>query len=119
MIDNPEIEVLKKKNPSNAKLVNDILYFSNMYNKSQLNKNYPEPGIHEYLNEPEKKQSKKDWPHFNYHINECGFRDRLPEKDDNNVIGFFGCSITFGEGIDSKENFPMLLAQDLLSLIHI
>lgn len=113
MINEPEIDNLKKKNPYNAKNTNDILYFSNMYNKHSLNKNYPEPGKHEFLNEPERKQSKKDWPPFYYHINECGFRDQLPEQDDKNIIGFFGCSITFGEGLDSKDNFPMLLANDL------
>lgn len=113
MIDLAEIAMLRLKNPANVKEVKDILYYSNYYNKHHMNKSYPEPGVYEYLNEPEKKKSKKDWPYFTYNINECGFRDTLPDKNDDNVIGFFGCSITFGEGLDSATNFPTLLANDL------
>lgn len=104
---------LKLKSPYFCKEPNDMLYFSNLYNKAKLNQSFPKPGIHTYLNEHEEARSKQNWSFFQYTINKCGFRDHFPEKNATNIIGFFGCSITFGEGMDTKDNFPYQVSQKL------
>jgi len=48
-----------------------------------------------------------DWK---YHINKYNFRDPF-EFDDRPAIGFFGCSFTFAEGVESQSAFPSLVSK--------
>lgn len=83
----------------------DLYYYSNGCNKAQLNQGFPGTGTHKFLNDPEKDRSKKPYKDFSYYINDIGFRDNYPDVNDNNVMGFFGCSCTFGEGLASEDTF--------------
>ena len=47
-----------------------------------------------------------------YTINDLGFRV-LPSKIAPKVILFYGCSQTFGQGVDDDENFPALIQKNL------
>jgi hypothetical protein len=52
--------------------------------------------------------AKWDWE---YYINEYGFRDPWRLETNTKKIGFFGCSVTFGVGVDSKCTFSNLVEQ--------
>lgn len=47
-----------------------------------------------------------------YSINEQGFRI-LPAKQASKAILFYGCSQTFGQGVNDDENFPALIQKEL------
>ena len=50
-----------------------------------------------------------------YHFNELGTRgDWKIDSDVEINIGYFGCSFTFGEGVDEDEIFPNLISQNIL-----
>lgn len=51
-----------------------------------------------------------DW---NYSINRYYFRENWNFSDLRKRIGFFGCSFTFGEGIDYKDTFVSLSSSEL------
>jgi hypothetical protein len=50
-----------------------------------------------------------DW---NYYVNKYNFRDPWNLNSLNPKIGFFGCSFTFGEGIESKDTFAQIVAKE-------
>ena len=50
---------------------------------------------------------------FDYYINEYAFRDQIKNLEYTKKIGFFGCSTTFGLGLDSNNIFPTLVEQHL------
>ena len=50
---------------------------------------------------------------FDYYINEYAFRDQVKNLEHTKKIGFFGCSVTFGLGLDSNNIFPTLVEQHL------
>ena len=52
--------------------------------------------------------AKWDWE---YYINEYGFRDPWRLETNTKKIGFFGCSVTFGVGLDSRYTFTNLVEQ--------
>lgn len=48
-----------------------------------------------------------------YTINEYNFRDVWNFEDARKRIGFFGCSFTVGEGIESKNTFVQIVSREL------
>jgi hypothetical protein len=90
-----------------------------MQNRAELAQGFPPPGFHTFINTQEKNRSNSNWEEpFSYYINELGFRGNYPRTDIKNIIGFFGCSCTFGEGlpetrlfssiVGSHRNYPIL-----------
>lgn len=75
---------------------------------------YPQTeGWHKWLSQMEVGMSRPDWPHFEYYINDMGFRDHYPKTKTKRALGFFGCSFTFGQGLPTNETFPYLISQHL------
>ena len=89
----------------------DMLYYSNLHNKSPLEMAFPGVGTFKYLNRAEEDRSKKDYKEFTYTVNDIGFRDSYPAVSTKDLIGFFGCSITFGEGNPTEDNFPYQISK--------
>lgn len=110
MIDQIVIDELKNRSPLLAKVPQDMLYYSNLQNRAGLEMAFPGIGTFKYLNDAEKDRSKPNYKDFSYTINDMGFRGKYPEPSAKNVMGFFGCSITFGEGLPEEDNFPYLLS---------
>lgn len=114
------IELIQPKTALASKVPLDMRQFSSHYNRTTLEQAMPPPGKHKWLNGAEEMRSKKDYEEFYYSINDMGFRDAYPGPDQSNILAFFGCSFTFGEGLPSKKNFPYMLAhktgQQMLNL---
>jgi hypothetical protein len=102
-------EGLAIRSPALAKQPADMLPYSNYFNNCVDQGLTPGPGIHKFLNIAEEERSDPKYKLFDYYINDIGFRDPYPTTD-NKVFGFFGCSMTLGEGLPSEDNFPSLLA---------
>lgn len=105
------LESLRLRSPVLAKVPEDLKYYSNYYNGNTDQGSMPGPGIHKYLNGNEKAQANPNFKDFSYHINDIGFRDPYPSKDTKGLFGFFGCSMTLGEGLDTTDNFPHLVSK--------
>ena len=97
--------------PIQANKASDIKFYSNYFNGNTSQGTMPPPGEHKFLSVFEESRSNPNYKDFTYFINDCGFRDQLPDENSDNIFGFFGCSFTFGEGLDSKDNFPHLISQ--------
>lgn len=111
MINQTILEELSKRSPHNATSPLDMLFYSNLYNKAGLEMGFPGIGTFKYLNKAEEDRSKKDYKEFSYLINDMGFRGTYPDPSAKKVMGFFGCSITFGEGLPEEDNFPYQISQ--------
>ncbi len=111
MIDKTILQELANRSPYRASSPLDMLYYSNLHNKAGLEMGFPGIGTFKFLNEAERLRSKKKYKEFNYVINEMGFRGNYPDPSKKNVMGFFGCSITFGEGLPEEDNFPYQLSK--------
>jgi hypothetical protein len=66
-------------------------------------------GYVRYMSEYEKKTSKPSDNDWNYYINSYGYRGDWRLHKHTKKIGFFGCSVTFGIGVDSNYIFPNLV----------
>ena len=110
MIDQNILDELKNRSPLMAKVPQDMLYYSNLHNRAGLEMAFPGIGTFKYLNNAEKDRSKLNYKEFSYTINDMGFRGKYPAPSAKNIMGFFGCSITFGEGLPEEDNFPYLLS---------
>lgn len=102
-------EGLAIRSPMLAKLPGDLLPYSNYFNNYVDQGVTPGPGVHKFLNVAEETRSDPNYKLFDYYINDIGFRDIYPTCG-SRVFGFFGCSMTFGEGLPSEDNFPAVLA---------
>lgn len=111
MINSTTLNEIKKRSPLRASTPLDMLYYSNLHNKAGLEMGFPGVGTFKYLNQAEEDRSKKDYKNFEYVVNEMGFRGTYPTPDKKGVMGFFGCSVTFGEGLPEEDNFPYQLAK--------
>jgi len=110
-IDENILREIKNRTPIAARIPEDMLYYSNLQNRAALNQGFPQPGFHKYLNKSEEDRSHKVWDNdFEYHINELGFRGKYPSPEDENILGFFGCSCTFGEGLAEDDVFSYMVA---------
>lgn len=113
-IDKNILREIQNRTPIMAKTPGDMLYYSNLQNRAALNQGFPQPGWHKYLNKSEEDRSHKNWPNeFEYHVNDIGFRGEYPSPGTENLLGFFGCSCTFGEGLAEKDAFPYMVASHL------
>ncbi len=58
---------------------------------------------------------RKNWQGdpWSYQINKYGFRDVWQTKAKRKNMGFFGCSMTFGEGVDTPNLWTTILAKKL------
>jgi len=101
---------LKNRTPYNAKLPEDMLYYSNLSNHFPISR-IPPPGIHKWLSEHEARKS-INYKEFSYNINDIGFRDDYPGMLEP-CIGYFGCSCTFGEGLPTEETFFHIISNEL------
>ncbi len=106
MIDQTILQELSNRSPLLASTPADMLYYSNLHNRANLEMAFPGVGTFKYLNKAEEDRSKKEYKEFSYEINDMGFRGKYPNQDTKNILGFFGCSITFGEGLPEEDNFP-------------
>ena len=105
------LEGFKLRSPALAKVPEDLFYYSNLYNKTFDHGNImPKPGIHKFLNHGEEARSDLTYKEFFYYVNHLGYRDPYPTAGDKDIFGFFGCSCTFGEGLDSADNFPAVVS---------
>lgn len=111
MINQTILDEIKNRSPLRASTPLDMLYYSNLHNKAGWEMGFPGIGTFKYLNKAEEDRSKKDYKDFSYVVNEMGFRGAYPAPDKSKVLGFFGCSITFGEGLPEEDNFPYQLSQ--------
>lgn len=108
LLTNDILTNIKERSPFLAKTPADMLYYSNGHNVSTGIQSAPEPGSHFKLNDCEK--INPNYKYFEYYINDIRFRDPYPSPDSDNIMGFFGCSFTFGEGLDTNDNFPIRLS---------
>lgn len=96
------LEPILARSPIRVQTASDMKYYGLTENRYDA---LPS-GRHQFLSDNERKASRTDYKYFDYYINDIGFRDLYPSPHDHNVIGFFGCSLTFGEGLDTPDNFP-------------
>lgn len=111
MINSFTLQEIEKRSPLRASAPLDMLYYSNLHNKAGLEMGFPGVGTFKYLNEAEKDRSKKNYKDFEYVINDIGFRGTYPTTNKKRIMGFFGCSMTFGEGLPEEDNFPYQLSK--------
>lgn len=111
MINEQILNELSKRSPLQVSTPLDMLYYSNLHNRAGLEMGFPGVGTFKYLNKAEEDRSKKEYKDFSYVINEMGFRGKYPTPTTKDIMGFFGCSITFGEGLPEEDNFPYQLSQ--------
>jgi hypothetical protein len=104
------LDSLRIRSPITAKNPADLKYYSNYYNGNTDQGYMPGFGVHNFLNKNEQAQSNPNYKDFSYYINDIGFRDQYPTKETPNLFAFFGCSMTLGEGLDTKDNFPYLVS---------
>lgn len=102
--------------PSNSTHLKDLIWFGN------LNTYYPNFELTDsvsvkFMDEEEKYSSEDniklnpilhDW---NYEINTSGFRGKWDLNSDVIKIGFFGCSITLGQGVVENDIFSSVVEQ--------
>lgn len=81
------------------------------YSETETNSCY-KVGWVKYLAEEESKNSAESHqPDFSYYINDIGFRGEYPSVDNKGILGFFGCSVAFGQGLPENETYARLIAQ--------
>lgn len=111
MIDKQILYEVANRSPLLASKPSDMLYYSNLHNRAGLEMAFPGVGTFKYLNKAEEDRSKKEYKEFSYEINEMGYRGKYPDPSEKKLLGFFGCSITFGEGLPEEDNFPYQIAK--------
>lgn len=104
------LDEIANRSPLHANKPEHMLFYSNLHNRAGAEMAFPGLGVFKYLNDAEEWRSKKDYKEFNYTINDMGFRGSYPSPNDTPIMGFFGCSITFGEGLPEEDNFPYQLS---------
>lgn len=107
MINKDILLALSEKSPLLATKPEDLYMYSNRQNKAGLQQGFPPAGVHKFLNQSEEDRSIPNYPKdFSYHINDIGFRDFYPDPSSTKgVMGFFGDSCTFGEGLPTEDLF--------------
>jgi|TARA_B110000967_G_scaffold200586_1_gene236615 hypothetical protein len=100
--------------PYNIKSLSELVHFSVHVRPAPINidqVNPPDetvPWQFPYLREEEEKNFDKD--PWQYTINQYGFRDVWKNKAKRPNIAFYGCSNTFGEGVESSKHWTTLVA---------
>lgn len=101
------LDPILARSPIRAQTPSDMRY----YGLAENHYDALTPGRHQYISNSERQNSRQDYKYFDYYINDLGFRDVYPSQNNPNVMGFFGCSLTFGEGLDTPDNFPHKISQ--------
>ena len=114
MLDQHLLNFIKSKSVGRIKTLSDMQSLGLFqYSKSETPNCY-KVGWVKYSSEEEENRSPKIWqPEFGYYINDIGFRGEYPSVDDKKILGFFGCSITFGEGLPEDDTYARLISQHL------
>jgi hypothetical protein len=101
-------ESLKRLSPTNVSSVNDIKYFGPWFHTTP-DRHPTVPGSYKFLGIAEKSRS-IPYKEFYYTVNNIGFRGTLPSTE-TEVIGFFGCSFTYGEGVADEDCFSSIVSK--------
>lgn len=73
---------------------------------------YSNFGWIKYLSKEEAETSEKNnHEDFSYFINDMGFRGNYPSPDNKRLFAFFGCSITFGQGLPEDKIYANLVSR--------
>ena len=99
--------------PSKIKTLEDLRPFGAL--RPELFAEYQETGLGPYKIKIMQDREEKFWKKnpWHYTINEYNFRDLWNFDSDKKRIGFFGCSFTAGEGIESSKMFTNIVADRL------
>lgn len=105
-------EKFAKLNVLDSNSIYDVRRFSTQYTATDNKDAY----VTDYIGHDDIAYADK-WPgeHFNYHINDYGFREKeytsdYPDKID---LGVFGCSFTFGVGLPEDALWHKILSKEL------
>lgn len=109
MYNDNSLTYISRLSPANVSAIDDLKYFGPWYNTTP--ERYPQkPGNYKFLGIAEEERS-IPYKEFSYTVNSIGFRGNLPTEND--VIGFFGCSFTYGEGVDDPDTFATIVSNHL------
>jgi hypothetical protein len=113
MIDSKILQELEYRSPLLAKVPSDMFYYTNYYNNlSRSGKiSIPKEGYYKYADGDEETNTVDTAHNFSYYMNDIGFRDPYPSVTETNILGFFGCSFTFGIGVPTEDSFYYQLSK--------
>ena len=116
--DDIDFKNLSPYNMNNLDDLNKISFFPNhmKYIKDMKEEaGYPRDQIMDWVTPTIHESEKQLWSSdpWSYRINRYGFRDVWKMKPGRKNIGFFGCSMTFGEGIETSKLWTTILAKRL------
>jgi len=105
---------LKPISPSCTRIVKDLVPYGKFYPRDFIDKIGDSDHFYiDYLCDAERDNiSSGKYSNWKYYFNQYNFRDEW-HFDRRKKIGFFGCSFTFGEGIDSKDTFVQIVGNEL------
>ena len=112
MIDNNILQELGYRSPLLAKVPGDMFYYTNYYNSVHDKSSFdiPKEGFYKFADIYEEARTGNTKYNFSYYINDIGYRETYPVPSQNNILGFFGCSFTFGLGVPTEDTFYYQLA---------
>jgi hypothetical protein len=108
MIDKQIINFLKNTNPASVSKPQDMGHFSKTF--FNIGEEHRDKYV-TYWCKGEEKFSKNIYKEFQYYINDMGFRGHYPQPYEKDFLAFFGCSMTFGQGLPEEEIFPCLVSK--------
>jgi hypothetical protein len=91
--------------PNSVTNIDDLVFYGHNNSKNKLLCQTDEISCYELIREETYK--------YNYNFNKFGFRDTWKLDSNKPNIGFFGCSFTFGEFVESDKTFSKLTARQL------
>ena len=112
MLDQNLLNFIKNKSSSRVSTLSDMIQFGCLQYANEYFDEYSNFGLVKYCSKEEEDNSKKDWPDdFSYFINDIGFRGNYPSPDDKKLFAFFGCSISFGQGLPEHQIYADLISK--------
>ena len=112
MLDSNLLNFVKNKSSSLVSVPADMLHFSCLQYANEYFDEYSNFGLVKYFSKEEEDNSKKDWPDdFSYFMNDIGFRGNYPNPDDKKLFAFFGCSVSFGQGLPEHQIYADLISK--------
>jgi hypothetical protein len=100
------LESIKQLSPHLATSRQYIKYHGPWYHNSS--DRFPfQSGTYKFLSIAEEQRS-IPYKHFEYHVNELGYRNTIPDEQCD-TVGVFGCSFTFAEGVANEDAFYSLI----------
>lgn len=97
--------MLKIPNPTQMTTLDDLSRISSINIPLMLRSG----GFARYMSKVEEDDSKPADPEWDYFVNQHGFRDNWRLLPNTKKIGFFGCSCTFGIGVQSHHTFSSVV----------